>query len=126
MKANLRAEKRRFHALKRVWSEKFYETTPPDPIPLIPPVTKAPSKFFQLETPPDYTSFFTVRKSVRQCLVGYLILTDSIHFSFKQLHLDVVGGHCGAGSRCEATNAAVIILKKKSTHRYSLFKVIAT
>ena len=38
--------------------------------------------------------------------------------------MDTIGGQCGTGSRCDATNAAVIILKKKSTHRYSLFKVI--
>ena len=51
MKANLRAEKRRFHTIKRVWSEKFYGASPPDPIPLIPPVAMAPTTFFRLETP---------------------------------------------------------------------------
>jgi len=60
------------------------------------------------------------RKSLKKpCKVQTILCLYGV---VEQLHLDVVGGHCGAGSRCEATNAAVIILKKKSTHRYSLFK----
>ena len=85
-----------------------------------------PPNIFPARNAPDYMAFSTIRNAVRQCLICCLILTDFILLSFKQLHLNVVGGQCAAGSRCEATNAAVIILKKKSTHRYSLFKVIAT
>ena len=46
---------------------------------------------------------------------------------FQQMHgsLEKSGGQCDADfhSKCDATNAAVIILKRKSAHKYSLFKV---
>ena len=48
-------------------------------------------------------------------------------FMFQQMHgsLEKSGGQCDADfhSKCDATNAAVIILKRKSAHKYSLYKV---